>query len=414
MSKISPNRMRAIDYWMGVPLCFLLTILAYPFRRRSGQPPTPRRVLFIELSEMGSTILADPAMRMAARLWGAELHFLIFDGNAASLALLQTVPKDNVFTIRETSLATVVVDTVRFLVWARQRGIDTVFDLELFSRFTALLTALSGAANRIGFYKFHNEGLYRGELLTHRVAFNPHHHIAKNFIALVAAATRPAEEVPYTKAQIGDDEIALSLVRVPDEAAATMKKRVAETAPAYDPQRHRLVLINPNASDLLPQRRWPPAHFAKAMRAILDRWPDVVVLITGAPSDAVLAGKLKAAVDDPRVVDFTGRTALAELPALYAISALMVTNDSGPGHFAAITELPTIVLFGPETPRLYGPLGNARALTANLACSPCVSAANHRRTACNDPKCMAAISPEQVTAEVAAILDGAAAKAPAL
>jgi ADP-heptose:LPS heptosyltransferase len=197
------------------------------------------------------------------------------------------------------------------------------------------------------------------------------------------------------------------------KAAAAMKRRVAEICPAFEPQRHRLILINPNASDLLPQRRWPPAHFARLMRAILDRWPEALILITGAPSDAVLAAKLKAAVDDPRVVDFTGRTALGELPALYAISALMVTNDSGPGHFAAITELPTIVLFGPETPRLYGPLGNARALTANLACSPCVSAANHRRTACDDPKCMAAITPEQVLAEVAAILDHTASVTPA-
>ncbi len=405
MAKISPNRMRAIDYWFGVPLCFLLTMLTAPFRGRARPRPVPRRVLFIELSEMGSTILADPAMRMAAKLWDAELHFLIFQGNAASLALLETVPKGNVFTIRETSLATVVADTFRFLVWARQRGIDTVFDLELFSRYTALLTALSGATTRVGFYRFHNEGLYRGELLTHRVAFNPHHHVAKNFIALVAAAARPAEEVPHTKTHIGDDEIALTLVHVPGEAAQAMHRRVADAAPAYDRERHRLVLINPNASDLLPQRRWPPAHFARLVRAILDRWPDVIILITGAPSDAVLAGKLKAAVDDPRVVDFTGRTALTELPALYAVSSLMVTNDSGPGHFAAITKLPTIVLFGPETPRLYGPLGNARALTANLACSPCVSAANHRRTACNDPQCMAAISPEQVVAEVAAILD---------
>ncbi len=404
MAKISPNRMRAIDYWLGVPLCFLLTVLTAPFRR-AWRRPAPRRVLFIELSEMGSTILADPAMRLAGKLWGADLYFLIFAGNAASLALLQTVPKDNVFTIREDSLATVAADTLRFLVWARQRGIDTVFDLELFSRYTALLTGLSGAANRIGFYRFHNEGLYRGELLTHRVAFNPHQHIAKNFIALVQAAANPVEEVPYTKTQIGDDAIALARVTIADDAAAAMRRRVAELAPAFDPNTHRLILINPNASDLLPQRRWPPALFAKAMRTILDRWPDVVILITGAPGDALLAGKLRAAVDDPRVVDFTGRTALAELPALYAISSLMVTNDSGPGHFAAVTELPTIVLFGPETPRLYAPLGHARALTANLACSPCVSAANHRRTACNDPKCMAAISPDQVLGEVAAILD---------
>ena len=109
MAKISPNRMRAIDYWLGVPLCFLLTVLTAPFRR-AWRRPAPRRVLFIELSEMGSTILADPAMRLAGKLWGADLYFLIFAGNAASLALLQTVPKDNVFTIREDSLATVAAE----------------------------------------------------------------------------------------------------------------------------------------------------------------------------------------------------------------------------------------------------------------------------------------------------------------
>ena len=407
MSKISPNRMRAIDYWVGVPLCFLLTVLTAPFRRRAAPRPAPKRVLFIELSEMGSTILADPAMRLAARTWAADLHFVIFAGNVGSLALLNTVPKANIFTIREGSIVTLAIDTVRFLMWTRRRRIDTVFDLELFSRYTALLTGLSGAANRIGFHRFHNEGLYRGELLTHRVAFNPHQHIAKNFMALVAAVSSPAEEIPYTKTHIADEAIALKRVEADPMACYAMRRRVAESWASYDPARHRLVLINPNASDMLPQRRWPPAQFARLMRGILDRWADAVILITGAPSDGPLAGKLKAAVDDPRVVDFTGRTTLAELPALYAIASLMVTNDSGPGHFASITDLRTIVLFGPETPRLYGPLGNARALTADLACSPCVSAANHRRTACTDPKCMAAIQPDQVMAEVAAVLDAA-------
>jgi ADP-heptose:LPS heptosyltransferase len=83
----------------------------------------------------------------------------------------------------------------------------------------------------------------------------------------------------------------------------------------------------------------------------------------------------------------------------------MVSNDSGPPHFAAVTDMPTIVLFGPETPALYGPLGRMTAITAGLACSPCVSAANHRRTACTDPVCMAAIAPERVLVTVAEILD---------
>jgi len=78
----------------------------------------------------------------------------------------------------------------------------------------------------------------------------------------------------------------------------------------------------------------------------------------------------------------------------------MVSNDSGPAHFAAASGLPTIVLFGPETPRLYQPLGRSRAICAGLACSPCVSAHNHRKTGCTDNVCMQAIGVEEVYAAV--------------
>jgi ADP-heptose:LPS heptosyltransferase len=82
-----------------------------------------------------------------------------------------------------------------------------------------------------------------------------------------------------------------------------------------------------------------------------------------------------------------------------------VTNDSGPAHFASVTEMPTIVLFGPDPADLYGSLGYTEAISAGLACSPCVSAANHRKTACRDPICMRAISPERVFGSVCAVLD---------
>jgi len=74
----------------------------------------------------------------------------------------------------------------------------------------------------------------------------------------------------------------------------------------------------------------------------------------------------------------------------------MVTNDSGPGHFAAVTDMPTFVIFGPETPALYGSLGKTTPIFAGLACSPCVSASNHRKTACKDNVCLQVIQPLQV------------------
>jgi len=86
----------------------------------------------------------------------------------------------------------------------------------------------------------------------------------------------------------------------------------------------------------------------------------------------------------------------SELPALYGISEFMITNDSGPGHFSAVTNMKSYVFFGPETPALYGSLGNTRAIFAGMACSPCVSASNHRKTACADNKCLQVIKPDHV------------------
>jgi ADP-heptose:LPS heptosyltransferase len=204
---LSVDTMRAIDHWVGVPLCALVSpfvALADRLRRAfRGAPAHVRKVLFIELSEMGSAIIVDPAMR-EAQARGAEIFFLIFRSNRASLTLLNTVPAENVFTIDASSVLTLVRDTLKFLVQARVRQIDTVIDLELFSRFTALLTGLCGAQRRVGYHIFHGEGLWRGNMLTHKVHYNPHIHIAKNFLSLVHAAFATTEESPFSKIQIPD------------------------------------------------------------------------------------------------------------------------------------------------------------------------------------------------------------------
>lgn len=397
------DSMRKIDHWVGVPLCFMLTLLSWPLTRRRPSLP-PRKVLFIELSEMGTAILADPAMRKARDRLGAELFFLIFRNNAASLDFLRTVPAENVYTIRDDNVVVLALDTLRFLLWARQRGIDAAIDLELFSRFTALLTFLSGATHRVGFYRFHNEGLYRGELLTHRVAYNPHIHMAKNLVAMVNALLSPADEVPFSKTVIDDADVQIAKAVVTSGELDQMRARVQTVAPGYRAADHRIVLLNSNGSDLLPQRRWPQNHFAAIARQIAVEWPDVIILLTGSPGEREQAESLRQEAGHDRVFNFAGQVKLRELAALYTISALMVTNDSGPGHFSAVTDLRTIVLFGPETPALYRSLGNSEALTSNLACSPCVSAANHRKSACNDPICMQLLSPARVMQSVRAAL----------
>ena len=402
------DTMRKVDYFVGIPLCFiatrLLRLIAWLSVFSKRQPVRPRNVLFVELSEMGSAILADPAMRKVRDATNGGLFFVIFADNAPSLQLLGTVPEAHIFTIRADDLFHLAVDSLRFLLWTRRQRIDTVIDLELFSRYSALLTGLSGAPNRVGFHAFHNEGLYRGQMLSRRVAFNPHIHIAKNFIALVNAALAEHEELPFSKARIDDDELQLQRAAVPRKALTTMHERIRKRYPSYAVDRHRLVLINPNASDMLPQRRWMPEYFVKVMGSLLADYDDVLVLIVGSGEESPRAESLRAQVNHERCINFCGQVQLIELPALYQIAMTMLTNDSGPGHFSAVTALRTFVLFGPETPRLYGSLGNSTALYAGLACSPCVSAWNHRKTPCRDNVCLRAITPEVVLQHLHTVL----------
>ncbi|MBU0673501.1 MAG: glycosyltransferase family 9 protein [Proteobacteria bacterium] len=396
-----PDLMRKIDYYIGIPLTFLATLLMKGCRLfRSPAQPKPDKILFIELSEMGSTILADPAMRKAQQCFKGQLFFVIFKKNRPSLNLLHTVPEENIFCIRETSLFTICSDLIRFTFWCRRQKIDTTVDLELFSRFSALLAWLSGAANRSGFHAFHNEGLYRGDILTHKVAYNPHLHIAKNFIALVNALNTDRPQVPYSKTLIEDQELTLPIRTFKTADKIRMQAKITELyQPLADKPETKIVLINPNSSELLPQRRWPQEKYITLTTVILEFTADCIVLITGSLEEWRGSQALVEQVNNPRCLNFTGTLELEELPLLYDLATLLITNDSGPGHFSAVTRMPTIVLFGPETPALYGSLGNFIPVYAGLACSPCVNAANHRKTPCTDNVCMQVIHPEEVFAK---------------
>ena len=394
--------MRALDRWLGVPLCGLCSLVC---RAAPRADVPPRRILLIELSEMGSAILADPAMRqIQTHLPEAELFFAIFEHNRPSLGLLGTVPPERIFGLRGDTLRHLGRDTARFRRWARRHGIDTVIDLELFSRFTALLAVISGAANRVGFDAFHEEGLYRGRLLTRRVIFNPLQHIAANFLALAYAVIYPQDEEPYTKRVLHPEALRLARARPTERQREQARAAVRQALPDFDGQRHRLLLVNPDFSEWIPQRRWPAARYAGVIAALLARHADLRVLVTGGREEQAGIRQLAGQVDDARCAAFAGALPLDALPALYGLTTVMLTGDSGPAHFAAVTDLPTYVIFGPETPRLYGALGNTRFIYAGFACSPCVRASNHRRSPCRDNRCLQAITVDEVVARVREVL----------
>jgi ADP-heptose:LPS heptosyltransferase len=389
--------MRNIDYYAGVPLAFTGTIIKKTINFFVSEPQIkPRNVLLIELSEMGSAILVDPAMRKLKENIDGELFFVIFSKNKVSLQLLETVKEENIFTIDEDGILNIAQTTLSFLKWCRDKHIDSVIDLELFSRFTALLTGACGAVNRVGFHAFHNEGLYRGDFLTHKVAYNPHQHISKNFIALVDALLSEKQELPFTKRIIPDEEVQIAKAVISDKEKESVLSIIANMYEGFDKEKNPVILVNSNASDLLPQRRWDRENYGEVIKKILAYNEDAIVLLTGAPSEKNGAQLLADYVGDKRCINFAGGVKFLQLPALYSVSAFMLTNDSGPAHFASITDMHTFVIFGPETPALYGSLGPSTPIFAGMACSPCVSASNHRKTPCTDNQCIKVITPDWV------------------
>ncbi|MDP2645597.1 MAG: glycosyltransferase family 9 protein [Desulfobacterales bacterium] len=398
---------RAIDRYAGIPACLVMSIGCWLLKKTAAGslPARPvQRILFIELSEMGSAILAYPAMKyILERHPGAELYFLIFKENRFSVDLLNIMPPHHVYTISIHSALAFIRSTVKALRDLRRLKIDVVFDLELFSRFSALLATLSGAPVRAGYHRYHMEGLYRGSLMTHPVMYTPHQHMSKNFLAMVKSLAHGTER-PLAKEIISGPLPLPGHIAGPEEKAAVLQRLIA-LCPAVKKAKH-LILLNPSAGTLLPIRAWPFENYVELSRRILQGF-DAVIIIVGL-SDAIdPAEKILGETGKERCVSLAGKTSVSELLALFAQSSLLITADGGPAHFATLTRTPSLVFFGPETPALYGPLGDqAVSLFAGLSCSPCLTAYNHRKTTCQDPRCMSAISVDQAFAQVEKILSG--------
>jgi ADP-heptose:LPS heptosyltransferase len=390
------DTMRFIDKWAGIPLVFILSVVLWileliTFRRKKN--PDLSNTLFIELSEMGSAVLADPAMRTLRKEGGGQLFFAIFESNYKSLQILNTVEEDHIFKMRSDNLFNLGIDVIRFFIWCHLKKISAVIDLELFSRFTAILSGISGAGSRIGFSQYHDEGMYRGFIINYPVRYNPHVHIATNFMSLVQRALNQYNN-PYPTIQADPGQLKIAQA-VPGHF--DMNRVKEKLSGLYkDWNKKRIVLINPNASDLLPQRRWLPEYFVSVGKEILKNFEDVLIIATGAPSEKEYVKKVVEDIDNERCINSAGIFDFLELIPLYLLSELMLTNDSGPAHFSSVTPLKVYVIMGPETPVLYGPLGNAEVFYLGLPCSPCVSAANHRKTTCITRPCISGISPESV------------------
>jgi heptosyltransferase II len=143
-----------------------------------------------------------------------------------------------------------------------------------------------------------------------------------------------------------------------------------------------------------PAKRWLPERFAEAAAKITAQSSAQWILF-GTKNDVAVGEQIAAAIGD-RCVNRIGQTTLEQLIAELQQCRLLLTNDTGTMHLAALLGVPVVAIFGSTEPRLTGPLGNGHIiLRHHVECSPCFL-----RECPIDFRCMKAISADEVAVAV--------------
>ncbi|MFO0972235.1 MAG: lipopolysaccharide heptosyltransferase II [Phycisphaerae bacterium] len=259
------------------------------------------------------------------------------------------------------------------------------FDLALLmpnSFRSALAAWLSGAVRRIGYAR---DG--RGWLLTDRLApprdgrrFRPVTMVDYYAALLEPLGARIAERRPTLA------------VGAADEAA------IAGRLGPRDPRRPRVVL-NPGGA-FGSAKLWPAERFAALADALVER-ADAEVIVTGTPGERAIAAAIRAAARHALVYCFEPPLGLGPLKALVCDADLLVTNDTGPRHFAIAFDVPVVTIFGPTDPVWTATAGaRERSVMLTLDCMPC----QQKRCPLGHNDCLRKLEVDPVLAAAEALL----------
>jgi ADP-heptose:LPS heptosyltransferase len=351
-----------IDRWLGLPLAWALNLAARVLGRILRRDHTIRadNVRMIAISKyvgMGSIIQATPLIRTLRTAFPAA-RIIFVTGVSCRPVVDRLEHIDGILTVDDRGIGALVWTTARAVVTLVRAQIDLYFDLEIYSSYASIMALTSLARNRIGFYREsaqHKLGNY-----THLMYFNTRHPIRYVYLQLArAVGCEPQEPERLGQIRIG----------AADRDELTGKLVAAGVAHA------NYLVVNPNASDLMIERRWPADRFAALIDDLLSRH-DIAVVLTGSSAERSYVDLLVQRIshrDRARVVNLAGTLSLGGLLALLEGSRGIVTNDTGPMHMAWALDVPSVCLFGPVDPNQYGwTQSSAKVLYSRVYCSPCV------------------------------------------
>ncbi len=194
------------------------------------------------------------------------------------------------------------------------------------------------------------------------------------------------------------------LDQLPDEPHITLRvsdaarQRASQTLLEAGSRPHALRIAVGAGASYGSAKCWPPDRFAKALNALLSR-TDADVILFGTPGELPVSTAIATQLQRPPI-NLTGKTSIADLPALLSQCHLFLGNDSGAMHVAAAVGLPVVAVFGPTDPEGTAPVTPRVTIVQQKPyCSPCFL-----RRCPTDHRCMTAVTPVMVESALTSAL----------
>lgn len=336
-----------VDKYVARPLAwvlnYLVRLVGQILRLDHSLDKDFKRIAVCKFKGMGSILQATPMLiALRNKFPNAEIIFVSTQSNKAILDRIDLI--DHVVTVDDSGLWNLVRSNVRALSTLIRNRPDVYFDLEIYSHYSVIFTALTLSQNRIGFYL--RSSSFRLGIYTQMMFYNP---------------VVPISQVYLQLAQLlGCSDLTQNLYRL----SGTLSTVYADK---------KYLVINPNASDLRLERRWGKDNFCALIRILSVKMPQHEICVIGSPAERTYVEELMAKLDDvPRVTNLAGRTDIPQLIGIIDHADFMISNDTGPMHIAFSTNTPVVCLFGPCSPNQYGNFKNAHIIYKRVYCSPCV------------------------------------------
>jgi ADP-heptose:LPS heptosyltransferase len=393
------HRKVILDEWFGKLGVVILNItarfLGAILSINHSLDKSPGRIAVCKFLGMGSIIQATPLLQTLRKNFpSAEIIFITSEGNRSLLESVSCV--DKVFCINDKSAWKVISSSFSLLKSLWSKKADLYIDLETYSYYSTAIATLSCATNRFGFYRV--ERNIRMGVYTHMMFFNARAPIAQSYLQMARLA--------------GCKSVVESLYKfsIRDEVRKAATKKINTLGADIS---HGAVIINPNASDLRIERRWPQENFLALIKNLRLAYPQKTLILIGAINEQEWVNDIHRQLDEEtkkKVINSAGCFSLAELFAVIDSGELIITNDTGPMHISFSLGKPTISLFGPASPAQYGQHSSSFGIYKNIYCSPCVH--DFITPPCHgDNQCMKQITVSEVFELCKQILSGNRAEA---